>query len=121
MIRTSLAGIITSAVFLTACEDMFSLTPMEELASFEVQTSGPEADLALQTLAASHSLKVNREASVARVGAGRCLLTVEGVGGGRAEKRVKVTLGAARGSPCDAKMWALFNELRKDLRTNSAA
>ena len=125
MLRASVVAIAASAMVLTACEDMFSLTPMEEQGSFEVRSSLSETDRAFE----AHGLKVSRDPKpkeqviprdyLATVGAGRCLLMVEG-SGQTGLAQVKVTLGAARGSTCDRRMRALFTDLRTSLRMSAA-
>jgi hypothetical protein len=129
MVRLTVMAITVAATALTGCEDMFSLTPMEDVGSFEVEARLPETDAALVARAESHGFDVNRDPKpreraiprdyLATVNVGRCLLVVEG-SGSTASANVKVTLGAAQGSSCNEEMRDLFTSLRRDLQKPSA-
>jgi len=100
------------------------MTPMEEQRRFEVQASLTTTDNALEQLAASRSLEVNRDAQpnvravprdyLATVITRRCLLMVEGFGPA-ASAKVTVTLEADQGAKCDGRMHAFFGDLRARL------
>ena len=104
--------------------DFASLTPAEELASFEAQADFARTDATLERLALERGIKVHRDPKpreqaiprdyLATVQTSRCLLMVEGQRYASGAK-VKVSLDARKGSKCDQRMRALFIDLRKSL------
>ena len=120
MTRLRAFSVICSALILNGC----SLTEIKKQDSFEVQASLLAADAALENLASSHSMRVNRDEKpgaraiprdyLATVIRGHCMLIVEGVGSPQSAT-VTVTLEAKRGTTCDDRMTGLFTELRTRL------
>jgi uncharacterized protein YpbB len=104
---------------------MFSLTPITEVGSFNVQAGLPETDAAVEMAAQRQNLQFHRilksrERAIAQdylavAQRGRCRLVVEGTAN-RPSATIEVMLVVAEGSTCNQRMRAMFMDLRAMLQ-----
>lgn len=110
-----LVTVAAAGALIAGCDDrdFFRFTPMEELASFEVEAGFADADATLERLARRRGAKVHRDPNpreqaipsdyLATVYTTDCLLMVEGRRSASGAK-VKVTLDSTEGGQCNHKM-----------------
>ena len=110
----------TSLLALSACEDMFSITPYERIGAFEMRTDMRDAHLFLSRLANQYGMELHGglygeprsvpPVASATILTGDCMLLAKKRG-----PALVVSLNVVQGKRCPERMRTIFDEARRGL------